>query len=219
MSHKIVMKNMKYTRIKNKGIRVAGFTLFVSLLVTSLLLAVSFSLSDIVLKQLVFSQSARESQISFYAADSGAECALFWDRKDAFGTTTPYGAFATSTQLGTSDYDLYCGYGVSGDGKVGVFQKDVNNFAATTTFYINFQDAVSPSSVSGQKVACAKVTVSKYIDFSSSTNPIERTIIDSRGYDAPFSGQVGIIGPSSWGQGQCEINSNRIIERAIRINY
>lgn len=206
-----------------------GFTLFVALIVTSLLLAIGFSLSNIVLKQLIFAQSSRESQISFYAADSGAECALYWDRKNQFGTTTVFGAFATSTEGFDSSpkYELLCGYGTDDGGKIGSFNKDVecgglcpNATAATTTFSVDFQDAVTGSNVVSQKGACAKVTVAKWLDTSSGV-PVERTTIDSRGYDAPFVGSVGIglTQGSIPGDGTCDITSDRVIERAIRVDY
>lgn len=215
--------------MKNKRFQ-KGFTLFVSLIVTSLLLAIAFSLSDIVLKQLIFSQSARQSQISFYAADSGAECALYWDKKNIFGTSTPYGAFATSTQPDISNvngngvyYDILCGYGIDGDGaedrgKVGSFFKELqpgpNVLAATTTFYVGFQD-------DDQNKSCAKVTVAKWLDVSDPNLPTEHTRIDSRGYDAPLDGVVGLseMGVPPWGEAECKISSNRVIERAVVISY
>ncbi len=202
-----------------------GFTLFVALIVTSLLLAIGFSLSNIVLKQLIFSQSSRESQIAFYAADSGAECALFWDRKNQFGTTTVYGAFATSTELiggNPTPYDIYCGYGTDGTGRIGNFQKLIVGDAATTTFNIDYQDVVTGSGLNSQKGICSKVSVSKWIDLSIPSSPVERTTVDSRGYDVGFTGLVGLTGvyPGQvWEQGSCNISSNRVVERAIRLDY
>ena len=217
--------------IKHRNQNNAGFTLFVALIVTSLLLSIGFSLSNIVLKQLIFSQSSRESQISFYAADSGAECALYWDRKNQFGTTTLYGAFATSThgEDGSIAYDFYCGFGTDATGRIGNFNKQLSNGglppvnAATTTFYIDYQDAITGDDVKSQKGACAKVTVAKWLDTTTTPGvPFERTVIDSRGYDIPFVGLVGLLGTpptQTWGDGRCQINSSRVVERAIRLDY
>lgn len=64
----------------------AGFTLLISIVVTSMLLLVSFVVSNLALKQLVLSYSGQESEHAFYNADSGIECALYWDvNGDAFG--------------------------------------------------------------------------------------------------------------------------------------
>ena len=56
-----------------------GFTLLLAVLISSLMLTIGLSIFNIAFKELTLSSSARESVIAFYAADSGAECALFWD--------------------------------------------------------------------------------------------------------------------------------------------
>lgn len=209
---------MKNTPRENKKQQHSkGFTLFVALIVSSMLLAVGFSLSNIILKQLIFSNSGRESQLAFYAADSGAECALYWDRKDMLGYTTYEGAFATSSA--TADkLNILCGMGMESDGaeataEVGALEKYGDNTAATTTFYVDYRD---PNNASNHR-ACAKVTVSKWIDVSTGDN-IERTSIDSRGYNAPFEGQVGFLDAPGVG-GKCKIDNARVVERAIRLDY
>jgi hypothetical protein len=72
---------MMYTQ-KNRGDRVnkkRGFTVLMAVLIAILVLAIASSLVRIVLKQVKFSGSGRESQISYYVADTGIECALLWD--------------------------------------------------------------------------------------------------------------------------------------------
>lgn len=67
-----------------------GFTLLMSVLVGGILLALGFAIFNIVSKELVLSSSGRESQFALYAADSGIECALYWDyQHDAFATSSP----------------------------------------------------------------------------------------------------------------------------------
>jgi hypothetical protein len=194
----------------------AGFTLFVALVVSSMLLAVGFSLSNIILKQLIFSNSGKESQLAFYAADSGAECALYWDRKDRLGLTTYNGAFATSTADAES-LDILCGMGMSTDtdsptAKVGSLEKFGDNLSATTTFYVDYRD---PNNILQHK-ACAKVTVAKWLDTNTG---VERTRIDSRGYNAPFMGVVGFLDTPGDIGGRCNISDNRVVERAVRLDY
>ncbi len=66
-----------------------GFTLLLAVFVAGLLLTIALAISGITLKELLLSSAGRESQFAFYAADSGAECALYWDLKaNAFATTT-----------------------------------------------------------------------------------------------------------------------------------
>lgn len=203
-------------KIQQYKIHKKGFTLFVALVVSSMLLAVGFSLSNIILKQLIFSSSGKESQLAFYAADSGAECALFWDRKDMLGYTTYDGAFATSTDT-AAVLDIMCGMGMEDEGgaptaRVGSLEKFGDNYSATTTFYIDYRD---PNDVSHK--ACSKVTVSKWLDTSTGI-AIERTSIDSRGYNAPFEGLVGFLETPEAG-GKCVIDNPRIVERAVRLDY
>ena len=58
-----------------------GFTLVISLILTTVVLSVGMALTDIAVKQLQLSSSARNSQIAFYNADSALECALYYDQK------------------------------------------------------------------------------------------------------------------------------------------
>ena len=212
------MKNLQpqFKKEKNKN---EGFTLFIALIVSSLLLAIGFSLSTIILKQLVFANSGKESQLAFYAADSGAECALYWDRKDLDGETTFESTFATSSLFD----DIFCGTGglngaYAQSGRVGSFSKiSTDPEQATTTFYVDYSD---PDQLNPNHKACAKVTVFKWID-SSGLNPVERTQIDSRGYNVPLSDAlVGPVpNPETMGA-KCDFGaSNRVVERAIRLDY
>ena len=71
-----------------------GFTLLIAIITTSMLIVVSFVVVNIALKQLILASAAKESQHAFYAADSGTECAVYWDLpKDGsiskFDITTP----------------------------------------------------------------------------------------------------------------------------------
>ncbi|MDP3965355.1 MAG: pilus assembly PilX N-terminal domain-containing protein, partial [bacterium] len=70
-----------------------GFTLLLSALISSVVLALGVSIFQIALKQVTLSSMGRESQFAFYAADTGAECALYWDVRNDIHPNT----FATST--------------------------------------------------------------------------------------------------------------------------
>ena len=67
-----------------------GFTILLAALVASLVLAIGISVFTIAQKQVILSSLGRNSQYAFYAADTGAECGLYWDlRYDFFGVTAP----------------------------------------------------------------------------------------------------------------------------------
>ncbi|MDQ5948903.1 MAG: hypothetical protein QG589_28 [Patescibacteria group bacterium] len=70
-----------------------GFTLLIAIVTTAMLLLVSVVVINIALKQLLIVSANRESQNAFYIADSGIECALYWDTKNP----TLISSFATTT--------------------------------------------------------------------------------------------------------------------------
>ncbi len=75
----------RYTEKNNRG-----FTVLLAALVASLVLSLGLSIYSIASKQIILSSLGRNSQYAFYAADTAAECALYWDRRfDKFPTTTP----------------------------------------------------------------------------------------------------------------------------------
>ena len=135
---------------QNEKINKEGFTLFIAVIVTSLLLAIGLSISSIILKQLLLSSNGQNSQYAFYAADAATECALFWSSN---ATTTSGGsAFPTSSQS-YLDVDYLSPNEISCNGYLGVpavssalTSSDINQ--ATTSFYM----AISPTT-------CALVTV------------------------------------------------------------
>jgi hypothetical protein len=68
-------KNYNNLRIKTVG----GYTVLFAVLVSSLILAVGVGIMSITLKEITLSIAGRESQFAFYAADSGLECARYWE--------------------------------------------------------------------------------------------------------------------------------------------
>lgn len=67
-----------------------GFTLLLAVLFVSAFLALSLGLSNLIIGQIQLSGTGRDSQSAFFAADSGAECAVYWDRSSgSFSTSSP----------------------------------------------------------------------------------------------------------------------------------
>lgn len=70
--------------------RERGFTLLIAALVASVVLALGASIYTLAQHQITLSALGRDSQFAFYAADTAAECALYWDFRYAyFGTAAP----------------------------------------------------------------------------------------------------------------------------------
>ena len=68
---------------------VGGFTILFAVLTSSLLLAIGVAIFNLTYRELLLSSSARDSQFAIYAADTGVECALYWDSLgQAFATGT-----------------------------------------------------------------------------------------------------------------------------------
>ena len=65
---------MKKYKIKQKG-----FVLLFTMILVSITLSIALGLSSIASKENLFSTSARASNDAYYAADTGVECALYWD--------------------------------------------------------------------------------------------------------------------------------------------
>lgn len=78
-----------------------GFTLLMSVLIASVLLALGYEIYNLAVKEVALSSSGRESQFAFFAADTGIECALWAD--------TTLDAFATSSDV----LELDCGTATS----------------------------------------------------------------------------------------------------------
>lgn len=136
-----------------------GFTLFFAVLVASLALAIGLAIYDITIRELDLSATATQSEYAIYAADTGAECALYWDAK----YNTNQSAFATSSASRPPTSGIYCN---SIDIAAAPWAWVGTASAATTTFTITF----SPLPY------CATVQVAK------AGNPTA-TVITSHGYN------------------------------------
>ncbi|MBT3282827.1 hypothetical protein HON59_02370 [bacterium] len=80
---KIKLKNNKSLKSK------AGFAILYSVLIASILLSIGLAIFNLTIKELLLSSLGRDSQFAFYAADTGAECAFYWDfHADAFATSS-----------------------------------------------------------------------------------------------------------------------------------
>jgi hypothetical protein len=82
--------------VSTRRLRRGGFTAFFAVLVSALALAIGLSIYDLLLRELTLSQTARDSQSAIFAADTGVECALYWDNKATLLNGSP-SVFGTSS--------------------------------------------------------------------------------------------------------------------------
>src|ERR1700722_8604882 len=81
-----------------------GFTLLFAAIIASVVLSLGAAIFDISIKQVELSSASRESQYAFYAADTAANCALYWDERTDIHPNT----FATSSSDTNSASSLTC---------------------------------------------------------------------------------------------------------------
>ena len=65
--------------LKNQKNQNQGFVILFAVVLTSIILSVSLGLADITYKEISFGTSAKNTGDAFFAADTGAECALYYD--------------------------------------------------------------------------------------------------------------------------------------------
>lgn len=150
-----------------------GYTIFFATLVASLALAIGLAIYDLTVRTLSLSGVTAQSQYAIYAADTGAECALYWDSKYPGGSGS---MFATSSGSSAAGLATHCN---------GVDIRTATpptNFAvvsgagyATTTFFMQFP---SQTYNSASIAPCAKVEVGKYLRDDRTF-----TVILSHGYN------------------------------------
>ncbi len=133
---------------KNKG-----FVILFAVTLSAILLAIALGVANIAQKEIRFGTSAKDTNDSFVAADTGAECALFYDKLSgsSFPVAGPATAITCATNTVTPTY--------SGSANTG-------SYSFTLT------------SLGSSGVSCAKVNIFK----DQTTSPIKVTIT-SDGYD------------------------------------
>jgi hypothetical protein len=174
-----------------------GFTIFFAMLVGSLALAVGFAIYDLTVREIDLSGSASQSQFAIYAADTGVECALYWDSKAPMLNGSP-SIFATSSN---PDNAVTGGSGtVCNDQNIVANGKPPTPFALpasawtawttssdTTSATTIFTLAISNNSTPVQTY-CAVVQVDK-----TTVGGVLSTTITSRGYNTCLSAGVSRI--------------------------
>jgi len=131
-----------------------GFALIIAIVITSSVLIIGGGVMTVAVKENIFSSIGKESIKALYAADSGAECILYWDKKRETprdGTGSP-----PTNPVICDGNDISLSWLVT----------DTSPVSATTNFQLNFSNG-----------SCADVTITK------DRNAIPDTIVVSKGYN------------------------------------
>ena len=176
----------------------SGIALLMAVLVSGIFFVISAAIFKIALVELLLSSSGRDSQSAFYAADTGAECGIYWQRKFTPTATDPStSAFSTDDSLGQSNAEqLY-------DGAVSMIEcggAPVTDFCVSTRSGCS---SVAPSSGDSyfkvdQDLNGYPLCVEVYVHNEPAVAPTVTTIT-SRGYNT------------------CNTDNPRRVERAIKV--
>jgi Tfp pilus assembly protein PilX len=142
-----------------------GFTVLFAVIVSALILAIGISIANITLKQIRISSLGRESQIAFYAADSGSECVIYYDLvEQAFGTSSLSGGATLPSTINCFGQEAVVIFDPTGT---------ANSQNATST--VDIRDTTSATGL------CARVEIGKHD--TNGDGYSDRTVILSRGYN------------------------------------
>jgi hypothetical protein len=171
--------NHKFTKsLKILGCE-GGYSLIFSILISATLITIGAAMANMALKEFNLVATARASQVAFYAADAGTECALYYDVKES--------AFQEPYQYKNDIFYIKCKY-VDVAVNVGPIEDIAGNKRVINTFQFDFNGG------------CANVAVTK-TDFANDewdavAEPDGygvRTTIDSRGTNVPCSADGSVI--------------------------
>jgi hypothetical protein len=192
-----------------------GFVLAFSLLISSIVLALAFGIFNILLKQIVLTGSAKDSQIAFYAADAGAECALYWDTHNSRTIINSPEFFDTN---GNPLYS-YTGMFSLPDGHPDFSIIPPYPNATVLSMYLanqnNFTCGASISSSPGLNGGPLGATNFK-VNLTSDGKVCALVLIE-KGFNIRDTGFDTII--QSRGYNDCAIGNTRRVERAIEVKY
>lgn len=136
--------------IKNIKIKKTGFTLLLAMILASVALIVGLGVFFIILKEIQISGLGRESQIAFHAADSGAECVIYWDAKKNLVSTT------TVNQIECAEQTVNVGGAF-----VSSFELNLGNNSCVKVTIDKMNPALTVIESRGYNVSCSSVSPRK----------------------------------------------------------
>ncbi len=189
------LKKMKYINRKK------GVALVIAITVMTLLLSISFSLSNIVLRQIKTTNMINASKPAFFTADSAIECAMYHDTKEIFDAgndvNKDFGTsiFGSTTLAQYAIDQIRCGDLGTGPDKgkpLGLNKtRNADQTKAITTFDVVYGDK------------CAKVQV---------VRTELQTLITALGYNTGANQDKS-------GCDLTNLDARRLVERGLTITY
>ncbi|HRY31044.1 MAG TPA: hypothetical protein P5328_01495 [Candidatus Paceibacterota bacterium] len=196
-----------YKKVANRlSLKPRGFTLLFAVLVSILILSVGISIINLSTKQIILSGSGRESQYAFYAANTGIECAYYFDWNPPEGKVVfPYNE--DSMGLTPVGEGIKCAYRGTGPVERNLYDEfnEINGYAYADLPGMETEEGDDDIYITEFWLAfdvdlpyCAHVIVQKKYD-DSGDSPVIKTQIDSYGYNT------------------CDPDNPRRVERGLRV--
>jgi hypothetical protein len=180
-----------------------GFVILFAILVAAIVLAIAIGISNVAYKEILLSASARESHYSFFSADTGAECALYYDLKlDLFAADANTAGPVNNINCdGLAGYDVFPSVGSNNEVVYDFLNPNLTN---NSSFEI---DSTPPGGVTTK--LCNHSIVTKHVpvpDPNDPANTLLETRIDSYGYNIPCSDLSTAV-------------NRRLVERHVYVHY
>ena len=86
-----------------------GFSLIFALLIMSVVASIGISVFEMSFVELMLTESVKESQSAFYAADTGMECVMYWDNLNLKPETAPMFSTSTTKNIKCNNQDITVG--------------------------------------------------------------------------------------------------------------
>ncbi|MEK7140483.1 MAG: LamG-like jellyroll fold domain-containing protein [Patescibacteria group bacterium] len=155
---------------KNKKNNNSGFVMLFAIILSSIILTITLGVLNIALKEMNFSSSAKETGEASFAADTGVECALYYDKLSTprFAFPDPGGSITCATDTTTPV--------LSGNATIWSYDFVINNLGSSSQGCVKVnveKDATDPLAIITDIVSKG-YNVGNSVCDSSNSNRIER---------------------------------------------
>lgn len=211
-----------------------GVVLLIAVTISSLVLIIGIGILSIVTKETVLSSLSKNSQIAFFAADSGVECAMHWDLVNVVAIKRgiadpelvyPASIFAT-TSPSVANFNLGLVYGGTSaltDPKFNPFcagQSAAYVFGAEGTYtdvnkYLSYYFHITQTAAWVDPVA-----TTQFVFFPGGAPSVSApcALVTITKQLDPATGRVDTEVLSE-GFSSCNVNEARRVSRGVRVNY
>lgn len=223
--------------------RQRGVVLFIALTVASLVLAIGVGILNVMTKEVILGSLSTRSRQAFYAADSGVECAMFWDfawvidNKHQQGTTYTTGVFATTTASVSQRNVGFVGSEAFNNTKFNQFcggQPAINVFGTTdssTSDYLRYLFDVTNVSEWNDNGTVGDTTddyaTTQFVFFPKTptdinnpdiTQPCALVTVEKQLIDGSSPPRISTTVYSE-GFSSCDLNDHRRVSRGVMVEY